>query len=79
MIFKEITRNGKKVTEVRSNGGKLLYVKTSEGYEMKCPRTKQICLIRYEDMLSDCLQCLENGDPRSPILQKFLVNADETA
>jgi hypothetical protein len=61
MIEKIIVRGEDKVTEVRSDGGKLLYIKTAEGYEMKCPRTKQICLIRYEDMLGDCLRCL--GEP----------------
>jgi phage FluMu protein Com len=75
MIEKEVIRKGKKVIEVRSDGGKLLYVKTSEGYEIKCPRTKQICVIRYEDMLSDCLKCLEEADPTHPLLQKFLVSA----
>ena len=75
MIEKTVIRSGKKVKEVRSDGGKLLYVKTDEGYEMKCPRTKQICLIRYEDMLSDCLQCMESVDPVNPVLQKFLVNS----
>ncbi len=62
MIEKEIFRNGRKVIEVRSEGGKLLYIKTPDGYEMKCPRTKQICLVRYEEMLSDCLKCLDQMD-----------------
>lgn len=62
MLEKKIIRNGVKVIEVRSDAGKLLYIKTKEGYELKCPRSKQICLVRYEDMLSDCLQCLgEDG------------------
>jgi hypothetical protein len=65
MFEKIVQRSGKMVTEVRSDGGKLLYVKTDEGYEMKCPRTKQICLVRYEDMLSDCLRCLEGQPPMS--------------
>ena len=50
-------RNGERIVEVRSAGGKLLFVKTKEGYEMKCPRTKKICLIDYKDMISDCLKC----------------------
>ena len=58
MQEKTVIRNGVKVIEVRSAAGKLLYIKTKEGYELKCPRSKQICLIRYEDMISDCLQCL---------------------
>lgn len=62
MIEKQVIRQGRKVIEVRSDGGKLLYVKTPEGYEMKCPRTKQICLVRYEQMLSDCLKCLDQTD-----------------
>lgn len=53
-----ILRNGEKVIEVRSDAGKLLYVKTKAGYELKCPRSKQICLVRYEDMMSDCARCL---------------------
>lgn len=57
MIEKIVERNGEKAVEVRSDGGKLLFVKTKAGYEMKCPRTKQICLIKYQEMISDCLQC----------------------
>lgn len=57
MIKKIVERNGEKVEEVRSDGGKLLFVKTSQGYEMKCPRTKQICLVSYKEMMSDCLSC----------------------
>lgn len=53
MQEKIIIRNGEKITEVRSDVGKLLYIKTKEGYELKCPRSKQICLVRYEEMLSD--------------------------
>lgn len=63
MIEKVTIRGAARVTEVRSDGGKLLYIKTAEGYEMKCPRTKQICLVRYEDMLGDCLRCLEGQAP----------------
>ena len=58
MREKIITRNGEKIIEVRSNVGKLLYIKTKVGYELKCPRSKQVCLIRYEEMLSDCSRCL---------------------
>lgn len=58
MKEKAVIRKGEKVVEVRSDAGRLLYIKTREGYELKCPRSKQICLIRYENMLSDCLQCL---------------------
>ena len=57
MIEKQAVRNGEKIIEVRSEGGKLLYKKTQEGYEFKCPRTKQTCLVRYEDMMLDCLRC----------------------
>ena len=60
MLEKIIERDGKKVVEVRSDGGKLLFVKTKEGYEMKCPRTKKICLVKYEEMIADCLQCLDD-------------------
>ena len=55
---KTIDRDGKKVVEVRSDAGKLLYIKTAIGYEFKCPRSKQICLVRYEEMISDCAACL---------------------
>lgn len=55
-----VEKNGEKVIEVRSDGGKLLFVKTKKGYEIKCPRTKEICLIRYEIMFTDCLRCLED-------------------
>jgi len=58
MREKIIIRNGEKIIEVRSIVGKLLYVKTKDGYELKCPRSKQVCLIRYEEMLSDCSRCL---------------------
>lgn len=58
MREKTVIRNGERIVEVRSDAGKLLCVKTREGYELKCPRSKQICLIRYEDMLSDCSKCL---------------------
>ena len=60
MIEKIIDRGGKKVIEVRSDGGKLLFVKTKEGYEMKCPRTKKICLVKYEEMMADCMKCLDD-------------------
>ena len=52
-------RQGEKIVEVRSDVGKLLYVKTKKGYEFKCPRSKQICVIAYEAMIADCLICLE--------------------
>lgn len=56
----KINRNGREVIEVRSDGGKLLYVKTKEGYEMKCPRSKKICVIGYDKMLFDCLKCMSD-------------------
>ena len=61
MKEKIVDRDGEKVTEVRSDGGKLLFIKTKKGYEMKCPRTKQICLVKYEEMFQDCLQCLDHN------------------
>ena len=39
----------------------LLFVKTKIGYEMKCPRTKKICLVKYEEMLRDCFDCMEKN------------------
>ncbi len=59
MKEKIIERNGEQAVEVRSEAGKLLFVKTKSGYELKCPRSKQICLVTYEHMLSDCIQCLD--------------------
>jgi phage FluMu protein Com len=59
MIEKIVNRDGEKVTEIRSEAGKLLLVKTKKGYEIKCPRTKTICLIKYEEMISDCLACCD--------------------
>ena len=61
MIEKTVYTNGEKIIEVRSEGGKLLYRKTSEGYEMKCPRTKKICVVRYDQMLFDCLRCFSDN------------------
>lgn len=65
MIEKTVERNGEKVVEVRSDAGKLLLIKTKQGYELKCPRTKRICLISYKEMYSDCVSCfaeLPGGD-----------------
>ena len=61
MQEKVIHRNDEEVIQVRSDSGKLLYIKTKEGYEMKCPRSKKICLIKYEQMLEDCFKCLVEG------------------
>jgi len=61
MIEKVVEKNGKKVTEVRSDAGKLLFIKTPKGYEIKCARTKQICLVKYEEMIADCLACWNGG------------------
>ena len=69
MKEKIVLRNKEKVVEVRSDGGKLLFVKTKEGYEMKCPRTKQICLIRYELIIKDCLSCLGDMDGCEDLLK----------
>ena len=61
MIEKVVKRDGKRVTEVRSKAGKLLFIKTPQGYEIKCSRTKQICLVKYEEMITDCLTCWNGG------------------
>lgn len=72
MREKIVVRNGEKVTEVRSDAGKLLYIKTKAGYELKCPRSKQICLVTYEQMLSDCSNCLaETGKTISTAKKKM--------
>ncbi len=73
MIEKVRSRNGEKVIEVRSQGGKLLLIKTKDGYEIKCPRTKTICLIKYEEMISDCLSCRSDDKDYSELLQKLTM------
>ena len=77
MIEQIVERDGEKVVQVRSPGGKLLFVKTKEGYEIKCPRTKQICVIKYQEMLTDCLKCLNDfsneGDPLLNRLKRKLL------
>ena len=70
MIEKTVYQNGEKIVEVRSEGGKLLYKKTRQGYEMKCPRTKQICVVGYDQMLFDCLQCLSDTASRDALKVK---------
>lgn len=72
MIEKVIEKNGEKIVEVRSDGGKLLFVKTKRGYEMKCPRTKEICVVKYEEMLADCCKCLEEGLGVNENLNEFV-------
>ena len=73
MIEKVVERAGEKVVQVRSTGGKLLFVKTKEGYEIKCPRTKQICVIKYREMLEDCLKCLNDcsNNEEDPFLDRL--------
>ena len=61
MIEKAVNRNGEEVIEVRSEAGKLLFIKTPRGYEIKCPRTKKVCLVKYEEMITDCLTCWQDG------------------
>jgi len=56
MIEKITHRNGKRVVEVRSDGGHLLFIKTKDGYEIKCRKTKEIYIIKYELMFVDCLR-----------------------
>jgi len=72
MIEQVAYRNGEKVIEVRSDGGKLLYKKTRAGYEMKCPRTKQACLIKYEHMMADCLRCLLETSSEEDFLNRTI-------
>ena len=73
IIEKVIERDGQKIVQVRSAGGKLLFVKTKEGYEIKCPRTKQVCVIKYKEMLADCLQCLNDHSRQEcdPLLDRL--------
>lgn len=53
LIETTIERNGEKVIQGRSREGKLLIEKTREGYELKCPRSKEVYLITYAEMLSE--------------------------
>lgn len=52
---KKIERAGKQVIQCRSQQGKLLIEKTAEGYELKCPRSKEVYLIPYEQMIVEYL------------------------
>ena len=76
MKEKIIHRGKEKVIEVRSDAGKLLFVKTKEGYELKCPRSKQICLVKYENMLSDCRNCLNEVSGQNIVLPIQKTNKD---
>lgn len=51
--------NTKKGDPVRCDCGKLYLVRTDAGYEFKCPRCKQIHLLKYEDII---LEYLTKGD-----------------
>jgi hypothetical protein len=79
MIEKAIEKNGEKIVEVRSDGGKLLFIKTKQGYEMKCPRTKKICLVSYKEMYSDCLSCWADvpSGQNNPLFGEFKKNNHE--
>lgn len=59
LVEKYISINGKALIQGRSEEGKLLVVKTDEGYELKCPRSKEVYLIPYEQMV---LEYLIHGD-----------------
>lgn len=53
LIETMIERNGQKVIQGRSRAGKLLIEKTHEGYELKCPRSKEVYLVTYEEILAE--------------------------
>lgn len=53
LIETTIERDGEKVIQGRSREGKLLIEKTREGYELKCPRSKEVYLITYEEMITE--------------------------
>lgn len=74
MKDKTIKRGLERVVEVRSEAGKLLFIKTKRGYELKCPRSKKLCLISYEKMLYDCIRCLDK-DLSSVLVQAFQKEA----
>ena len=63
MLVRHIVRRHQElVIQVRSPGGKLLFVKTPRGYEFKCPRTKEIYLVGYDEIIIDCLRFGEQAD-----------------
>ena len=66
MLEKVKHRNGVRIIEVRSDAGKLMYIKTPEGYEMKCPRSKEMCLIPYEKIMTDCIECWNDCPKKLP-------------
>gem|GEM_PF-4410158 len=37
--------------QIRCSCGKLYLIRTAQGYEFKCPRCKQVRLIRYEELM----------------------------
>lgn len=53
--------------EFRSDCGKLLFVKTSRGYEIKCPRDKKIYVIPYEQMIEDCAHMWDDRSGICPL------------
>jgi phage FluMu protein Com len=62
LIEKTIERDGQKVIQGRSKEGKLLIEKTGEGYELKCPRSKEVYVITYEEMLREYKEVWNKGD-----------------
>lgn len=57
MIKKVTFRNGEKVIEMRSDGGKLLFIKTKKGYEHIHPVVLMIGPVSVHIMV--CLDCLD--------------------
>lgn len=64
--------------EFRSDCGKLLFVKTDRGYEIKCPRDKKIYVIPYEDMINDAMELCDECQS-SCLLEKMSKNSAEEA
>lgn len=61
LIQNVIDRRGETVIQGRSKEGKLLIEKTREGYELKCPRSKVVYLITYEEMFTEYTEFWNKG------------------
>ena len=46
---------GKTIKEVRCKCGKLHFIRTDKGYELKCSRCKRLFVISYEQLILDYL------------------------
>ncbi len=70
MIERIIYKKGRQVVEVRSRGGKLLFIKSKDGYEIKCRKTQEICIVSYDHMFLDSLKSFLPFTPHAEVLRK---------